>query len=744
MINERRTGLNISFTVGDVLTSKNNLEKYRIIFISNSSTVLIQLNTTKFVLKEIESHIIVDLLNNGLFEIDKEVEDKIFDETRLSDSVRISYLKKLQIINAIISVYGPDFMGLSGKISRPDIKELCDQYGISKSTFWKSVRDYFQSGMKNISLVDVRAFGVSKGKTYSYTKKPGRKSEYLNNTGVILTNEIKQYFDDALEEYKSGRKTTIQSAFDYMNAKYFMITSIENGKSTYVLRPESERPTIKQFYYYFEKIISAEEREIIKTSAMESRNNKRLLLSDILDGVMGPGDMVEIDACEADISLVSEVDRSQSVGRPIVYFMIDVYTRIILAVSVAFDNNSILGVTNLFLNLADDKQEFCERYGITFDDVRLWPSNIIPRRIRVDRGSEFKSKEFDRICITLGIEKNIVSGGSGSLKGLVEQSFHQMHSKQNVHLEDHGLIEKRYDSEHHKESTLTIYEYTKMIINFVINHNQTFISTYRLTKEMLQKNIKPIPALLWNYGIEKYGHPRIITSKVQFYFDLMQPVKAKITRRGIHYKGLYYLPEKDPKLYHIMFTVGKGSKPIEVKMDMRDIGNVYYVRDGKLFVAHLNVNLSGNAEYSGLTMKEWDDYRKTMGKMKAEGKIHNEKVSVATYINNRNIVKESKHGRNVSNTNNMRIAREIEKQRVSSGNKIANRLTSNIEPEILPEQPSIVSKKNTETQKTPEQIMLDKRIAEIRAKQDINPTSITSEEASLLMEYAIDNFDSGL
>ena len=73
--------------------------------------------------------------------------------------------------------------------------------------------------------------------------------------------------------------------------------------------------------------------------------------------------MVEIDACEADVSLVSELDPDQAIGRPIVYFMIDVYSRIILAVSVAFDNNSILGITNLFLNLADDKQEYCKIHG---------------------------------------------------------------------------------------------------------------------------------------------------------------------------------------------------------------------------------------------------------------------------------------------------------------------------------------------------------------------------------------------
>lgn len=113
------------------------------------------------------------------------------------------------------------------------------------------------------------------------------------------------------------------------------------------------------------KTYHKKEMDIVKTSAMEYRNDNRLITSDIMQGVYGPGDMVEIDACEADVSLVSTIDKNRTVGRPVVYFMIDIYTRIILAVSVAFDNNSILGVTNLFINLADDKHEYCQNMVLT-------------------------------------------------------------------------------------------------------------------------------------------------------------------------------------------------------------------------------------------------------------------------------------------------------------------------------------------------------------------------------------------
>lgn len=112
---------------------------------------------------------------------------------------------------------------------------------------------------------------------------------------------------------------------------YFSSTDVIDGEQTIRLKPESERPTFYQFYYYAHKRLTRKEINRIKTSAEQQRNDHRLLLSDSLDGVKGPGDLVEIDACEVDISLVSEVNPEKTVGRPVVYFMIDVYTRIILA-----------------------------------------------------------------------------------------------------------------------------------------------------------------------------------------------------------------------------------------------------------------------------------------------------------------------------------------------------------------------------------------------------------------------------
>ena len=89
----------------------------------------------------------------------------------------------------------------------------------------------------------------------------------------------------------------------------------------------------------------------------EYRNQKRLLTGTSLNGVSAPCDIVEMDACELDISVVSATDRSKAVGSPVVYFMIDVFSRLILAASISFDNNSILAMTNCLASLVEDKEE---------------------------------------------------------------------------------------------------------------------------------------------------------------------------------------------------------------------------------------------------------------------------------------------------------------------------------------------------------------------------------------------------
>ncbi|MBQ8626892.1 MAG: transposase family protein [Agathobacter sp.] len=662
---------NIMLTIGNVIIDENNNKKYRVIAIVKDEITLCEMNINNFSLIVIDKVTLFSLISSGEFYMQNQ-EHIVIDKEKLSKDIREKFEIKKQMMTEVIKAYEPSFIELNGKKSKEKIKEIIDKCGYSRWTFWRVCTKYFQSGFQDYSLIDAKCFGNTRGKEYMQEIRTGRPSQYLDG-GIVINDEIISFFEEALKDYKSGRHKTIRSAFDKMNLMHFTRTEIINGVPSVVLMPASERPTYRQFSYYFGKHLTNQEKDLIKTSALEQKNNKRLLVSDSLNGVNGPGDLVEIDACEADISLVSVIDPSKTIGRPIVYFMVDVYSRIILAVSVAFDNNSMLGLSNLFLNLADDKQKYCERYGISYENKDIWPSNIIPNRVRVDKGAEFRSKEFERICNELGVERNIVLPGCGSLKGIVEQSFRQLHLKQNHHLENHGLIEKRHDSKHHNEAMLNIEEYTKMVIGFVLTHNQQCLTNYPLTKDMITKKIKPIPALLWEYGIKNGNVPRPIPSMEQYLYNLMTPINAKVSRKGISHKELYYLNTEDRKLAREMFDAGNKRKDFEARMDMRDVGAIYYIRDNKLMAARLNPLIQGNAEYAGMTMKEYEDFRKGKKELLAAGKVNNEELSAFNYAMNNAIVEEATKPM-LPSAKDMRPAREVEKQAKSKSNKISKRL----------------------------------------------------------------------
>ena len=660
---------NFILSIGNIVIDKQNNKKHRVVAIVNEEVTLCEMETNKLLLSSIYIETLLQFISNKEMYIEND-EKKIIDIEKVPEKIREKFKTRKEIMLKVMKAYAPSFIELSGHQKKDFIENLLKEYNMPRNSFWRVCTAYFQSGFQDSALIDGRYFGNLTGKTLT-------RNVSITDDGLadhfVIDEEIRVFFDEALKDYKLGRCKTITDAFNKMNLLHFMETIIKNGVPTIVLKPPSQRPTYRQFAYYINKHLSKQEIDLIKTSALEQKNNKRLIVSDSLYGVNGPGDMVEIDACEVDISLVSVIDPSKTVGRPIVYFMIDVYSRVILAMSVAFDNNSMLGLTNLFLNLADDKQKYCEKYGITYENKDIWPSNIIPNQVRVDKGAEFRSKGFERICDELGIKRNIVLPGCGSLKGVVEQSFRQLHLKQNHHLEGHGLIQKRHDSKHHETAMLNIEEYTKMVIGFVLIHNQQCLTNYPLTKDMILKKVQPVPALLWKYGVNNGFAPRPIPSKEQYLFNLMTPITAKVSRKGISYKDLWYLNTEDKLLAREMFNAQNKKESFEARMDMRDVGAIYYIRDNKLMIAKLNPLIHGNAEYEGLTMKQYEDYRKGKKEILANGKINNEELSAFQYAMNNTIVEEATKTM-LPDSKNMRPAREIEKQAKSKSNKISNRL----------------------------------------------------------------------
>lgn len=654
-------------------------DRFRILNGSQELVPLCRLDTNSLEIRYINRIELLRQIRNKEVLIEDE-KPEVFDYEQLPKWLQEQLDEKRKIMREIVEHYGPLFRELLGKASKVFLKEKAKEAKMSNPTIWKYVRQYLQSGYADIALIDKRFAGVSSKPrpNYQYTVKTGRPNNSAIEVGVVRTKEVEKQFEEFFLEYKKGRETTYENAYAGLIQKYYFYYP-SNGDPPFQ-RPISECPTFEQFYRYCHQRLSKDEKDAIKTSRAEQRNNKRLLTGSPRVDAVRPGWIVEVDAWEADVSVVAENNLEQCVGRPIVYFMVDVFSRAIVAMSVSFENNSYIGLTNLLLNLGDDKVQFAAKYGLPLD-VKYWPSNFIPHEIRCDRGAEMKGKLFGTVCNRLGITHTLVPPAMGSYKGLVEQSFHQLNSAIKPLMEGKGLITKRHDSNHHREAMLTLEDFTRQVITFLVSHNRSHLDASIMSKDMHRtEGFVPSPIGLWEYGCERFGMPRMITdaTKEQFLFDLLIEEKAKLDRTGINFKNLRYINSTDTELLKQMYDAGRKKVDFMVRIDPRDVNQVYYMRDNKLHAAPLNLGCQKSMSYAGMTWAEYEGYRARSKSLAIDSKEHNRRLAVERKCVNEVIVSAATTD-HLADTNGILVARGKERHATNKSNCIKERIVSQTE-----------------------------------------------------------------
>lgn len=713
---------NIEIIRGKIYKSVKNNNRYRLLNIINDEFILSVMDTSRFDLLYMKYDDVMFLvLNKDWVEIPEET--LVYDLSVMSKASYDKYVMYCRIFQSIVDEYGPDYKGLLGHRCKEFLKNICADYGISRRVLWKFINRYFQSGFDFSVFVDKRYFAKPKSGCCISSVKRGRKSELFGD-GYNLTEADLSNFNEAIKFFRNGQFKTKKAAFDFLNNKFYR--NEEDGR----LKHLSQRPTFRQFKYYFDKCVSRSDVTLIKSSRREYDNNNRILYGNRLFNARCPGWSAQIDACEVPFSLVSKYNPHFCVANPTVYFMVDTYTGAITAVSVAYTQNSNLGFTNLFLNLADDKAEFCKKYGVKIENIdKIWPSGYIPRHIYLDRGAECTSNEVTRICQELGIEKHLVPGAMGSAKGLVERAFGQMLTKQIPYWEKIGYISDRHDSEHHKESVMDIDVYTRCVINFVIEHNQRYMTGFPMVKELEDNNVPVIPCEIWQYGVEHIDSPRYINNLSSYCYTLMLTKPLRLSRKGINYKSLYYVND-DPVLLKAMADAGDNRVPFDVRMDPRDVSAVYYVRNNTIYCARVSEKRPDGLAFVGMTLQMYDEYFDKRKKKDMLYRQHNEELDANNAGFALGVVQEMKHKavpKVTTKVVKIREARHNENALVSVSNKIADRINKSDSGLKLAQEKLLPDNSARAVEEEPVVVERDSDIEDKEEEIDVNDFDVLSE-----------------
>lgn len=553
-------------------------------------------------------------------------------------------------ISSIVEAYGLDpYLPASRGLL---IDQAVQTTGIHKKVIYEWLSKYWQRGKTKNALLPVyrncgtnNAWRSDENASHKKLGRPNRISKLKNKKlGVVITPSIKQKFKQGIKKhYDLSEKKSLRNAYrrtinDLFNTGY----ELKNSVPVPVL-PESDKlPTFKQFYYWYEKNFRSTKQKLdAKFGKRESEMNHRALLGDATAMAFGPGSLYDIDATIGDTYLVSEFIRSRIIGRPVIYFVVDVFSRYIVGIAVTLEGPSWLGAMLALDNVVADKVAFCAEYGIEIKPEQ-WNVQSLGEGIRADRG-EFEGFNVEPLVNNFGIRIYNTPPYRGDFKPFVERAFGKANEKF-IHFTPGAVVKPRTrgKKDYRLDAVLTLREFYALLIQYVLNYNSSnYLSHYRKDEFQIADQVDLYPQDLWNWGIEnRSGHLRTIPREI-VRLNLLPRKTVSVTKQGIHFeKEIYYTCNLAREDGWFERARQRGSWKIEVAYDPRNLTNIYVpLNDGReIEVCHLT------PAAKVFQLRDWysaDDYFESKAVSKLENQNRELQSDAEFYAQQQQIISEA-------------------------------------------------------------------------------------------------------
>jgi putative transposase len=469
---------------------------------------------------------------------------------------------------------------------------------LSKTTVNKRLRRWWQSGRrKNAFLANFSKCGAPGkrrlAKSHKITKqhpKVGRRSALAITTGrtdsgvgVRMTEDIYRKFQLGLNKfYKTPDERSLRQTFDLTLQKYFAVDfEIVNGNPVAVVPPEDERPTLQQFYYWYEHVRNDEKEKRARQGDTQFELKSRQMLGDSRKMGFAPGSLYQIDATILNLYLVSALDRTRIVGRAVLYNCIDVFSSALPGFAIMLEGPSWVGAMLALDNVCMDKVAFCAELGIEITEDE-WPCKGLPTALLADRG-ELEGYNADTLVNAFGMRVHNTGVRRADWKGFVERSFGLADEK--VVKFTPGYVPPighvRGAPDYALKAVMTLGECRKLMTLYALDYNMNFyLKNYRMNEYMIADHVPRYPLELWNWGIKSRGGRLTQPSQEIIRLNLLPRKRVSVTARGLHFAGdLYY--ECDTALRENWFVKARnrGQWRIEIAYDPRTTKQIYLPLD---------------------------------------------------------------------------------------------------------------------------------------------------------------------
>ncbi len=653
-------------------------------------SLIIKLDTDKFIVKKVKTDELQSKIVSGDIKILNEIDDnnEFIDRSQMSPSSLCKYEKKDEIITEILRTHVDwDWLLNPSEVSET-LSTIATKFSISTLTVRRLLRNYIQNGLIMIKLAPRYNKCGGKGKTRTFSSKAiNSKKRYYK----LRDDDMVKVFNDMTSQYIAAKgKISYKALYSDMVDENYSDEVIIHGERKKKPYPIALKPSKRRLIYWLKTHVDKAQLIYIKAGPKEAKNNNRALFGDTISylDVKAIGSRYEMDEMETDIYLVNRVNRNDVIGRAIVYFIIDVFSKAIVGCGVGLDNNSWSGAEIALLNLVENKKEFCKSYDKPISDEQ-WPmEGMIPSSLIVDNGAEYLSDNFANMAHDLGIEVCFVPTKMGSLKPNVEQKFKQMNTEL-LEMLPGKINKKAYGQPHIRDARLDIFQYGKCVIEFILNYNQNPMDGYPDDVKMYSSHMELTPINIWNHNFNYNNELKTVRDISYFKYSLLKREEAKITRSGIELGYRTFICIDLEWLENQAIIASENSnKKLNVRYDMRNEDIIYFENNGLYYAAYLNTSKiisqiahllpyqvgekTMNEKYAHLSGPEIEQ----IDKRKKEQEKENEEIRLKNSINLRNSVKKNvKEAVNlhsgVNSRENIRENRNAEKERLHKEKSIS-------------------------------------------------------------------------
>lgn len=585
-----------------VLKDETTEDKMRIIWIDGQIAYYVNLKDKKSFPKKANIIELKERIENGELIRIKDPFTKLINEDLLSENEKQQRDIHYHIVS---SIWNEKEDILFSKNKRVKLEAIAEENNISIDKLKRLLSRFWVRGMnKNALLRDyINSGGKGKDKKVATEKRGRPVNESSRAVGINIDNTVKGIIKKVYhQQYLTKNKKSYKNCYYYMLKEYFSDKIIIDEKEIYKIFSEDRIPTYKQFTYWCKKFKDDKNEFIKREGENKFLGNKREILNTSNEKVHGPGSVYQIDATIADVFLISEIFPDKIIGRPVVYAVIDVFSRLVVGIYAGLEGPSWIGAMMALDNVVQDKQEFCKAYGIDInkDD---WPKSYLPEKIVADRG-EFEGYNVHNLINNLHVQIQNTPPSRGDLKGIVERKFRTINTK--IKQSNPGAVLKQYrergDKPYWLDAKLTLHDFVKELIYLVNDHNKSIIEGYNRDRQMLKDGVLAVPVQLWNWGVINRRTALIDRQRDFVKLNLLHRDVATITRKGIRFLSkLFYSCSK--AIEEQWFVKDIGSK-IDFVYDPRNMNYIYIIsEDGKDYVI---CNLTeGCNQYRDLSLYEF-------------------------------------------------------------------------------------------------------------------------------------------